>query len=184
QVVAFAQHNHLKITGRHQNRLVLDVNGSVADVQHAFNLTLRRFKHPTESRDFYAPDVEPTVVVDLPVVDVIGLNDYILPHPLSVRMESAAGAAVPRSGSGPGGTYRGNDLRTAYLPGVNLTGAGQTLGLVQFDGFYATDIAAYELAAGLPQVRCRRSCWTATTACPPPVPTAAMGKYHWISRWP
>src|SRR5581483_2075894 len=152
QVVAFAQHNHLKITGRHQNRLVLDVNGSVADVQHAFNLTLRRFKHPTESRDFYAPDVEPTVVVDLPVVDVIGLNDYILPHPLSVRMESAAGAAVPRSGSGPGGTYRGNDLRTAYLPGVNLTGAGQTLGLVQFDGFYATDIAAYELAAGLPQV--------------------------------
>jgi subtilase family serine protease len=33
-----------------------------------------------------------------------------------------------------------------------LTGADQTLGLLQFDGFYASDIVAYEKAAGLPQV--------------------------------
>lgn len=35
--------------------MVLDVRGSVADVQHAFQVTLHTYKHPRENRDFYAP---------------------------------------------------------------------------------------------------------------------------------
>ncbi len=38
----------------------------------------------------------------------------------------------------------GDDFRAAYVPGTSLTGAGQTVGLLQFDGFYPSDIAAYE----------------------------------------
>jgi hypothetical protein len=56
------------------------------------------------------------------------------------------------SGSGSGGSYIGNDFRAAYLPGVTLAGAGQMVGLVQFDGFYASDITSYEAAAGLSAV--------------------------------
>ena len=34
----------------------------------------------------------------------------------------------------------GNDFRAAYVPGVTLTGAGQTVGLLQFEsGFYQND---------------------------------------------
>ena len=33
-----------------------------------------------------------------------------------------------------------------------MTGAGQTVGLLQFDGYLASDIVAYETAAGLPNV--------------------------------
>src|SRR2546430_12279093 len=40
----------------------------------------------------------------------------------------------------PNGTYLGNDFRAAYVPGVTLTGAGQSVGLVEFDGFYTSDI--------------------------------------------
>ena len=154
QVVAFAQKNHLTIAARHPNRLLLDVNGSVSDIQRAFNIVLRTFKHPTEARDFYAPDSEPTVDVQVPIVDVSGLNNYILPQPKSLKLGPAPGVSNPvaHSGSGPGGTYLGKDFRAAYLPGVSLTGAGQTLGLVQFDGFYPSDISAYESTAGLPQV--------------------------------
>ena len=45
-------------------------------------------------------------------------------------------------------TYVGNDFRNAYVPGSALNGSGQMVGLVQFDGFYASDITAYESLAG------------------------------------
>jgi subtilase family serine protease len=152
KVVAFAQRNHLTVTVLHSNRLVLDVAGSVADVQRAFHTTFHVFKHPREQRDFFAPDIEPSVETDLPLVDISGLNNYMLPRPRSVRMEETSSTATPRSGSGENGAFFGNDFRAAYLPEVTLTGAGQILGMVQFDGFYPADIAAYETAASLPQV--------------------------------
>lgn len=154
KVIAFAQSNRLTVTAMHGNRLLLDVNGSVADIQRAFHIKLRTYRHPTEARDFYAPDAEPAVDAQLPVLDVSGLNNYTLPRPKSFRLDPATvtSNAAPKSGSGSGGAYIGNDFRAAYLPGVTLTGSGQMVGLVQFDGFYAGDISAYETAAGLPAV--------------------------------
>jgi len=150
-VTEFARSNRLAITGTHSNRLLLDVDGTVADIQRAFHIMLRTYAHPTQARDFYAPDVEPSVDSSLPITDISGLNNYVLPHPKSLRVDSAAvGAnAISRSGSGPGGAFMGGDFRAAYLPGVSLTGSGQMLGLLEFDGYYASDISAYEAAAGL-----------------------------------
>ena len=148
-VVDFARSNHLSITALHGNRLLVDVLGSAADVQSAFHVTLAVYHHPTENRDFYAPDREPSVDGHLAIADVSGLSNYQRPHPLT-RVRSSAGKTG--TGSGSGGTYIGNDFRAAYLPGTTLTGAGQMVGLVQFDGFYASDIAAYAAAAGLPTV--------------------------------
>ncbi len=59
---------------------------------------------------------------------------------------------MPNTGSGPSGTYMGNDFRAAYAPGVTLTGTGQTIGLLEFDGYTASDITYYESQAGLPNV--------------------------------
>src|ERR1019366_3983936 len=56
---------------------------------------------------------------------------------------------TPKGGSGPSGTYMARDFRAAYVPGVTLTGAGQTVGLGEFDGYYAKDISTYENKAGL-----------------------------------
>jgi subtilase family serine protease len=152
-LVAFARQNQLTVTATHSNRLLLDVNGSVDAIQRAFHVNMNAYRHPTENRDFYAPDTEPTVDASLPVADISGLNNYTLPHPNSLRMDAATGSnAVPKSGSGSGGNYLGNDFRAAYLPGVTLTGSGQIVGLVEFDGFYASDISAYESAAGLAAV--------------------------------
>ena len=46
----------------------------------------------------------------------------------------------------------GSDFRDAYVPGVALNGAGQTVGLLQFDSFYDSDILAYENLNNLPNV--------------------------------
>src|ERR1019366_4262535 len=89
----------------------------------------------------------------VPILRISGLENYSLPHPnLKVRPGSAVGNATPNSGTGPGGTYLGSDFRNAYASGTSLTGKGQSVGLLQFDGFYTNDITAYESQAGLTNV--------------------------------
>ena len=46
----------------------------------------------------------------------------------------------------------GNDFRNAYASGSTLDGSGQTVALVQFDGYLASDIVAYENLTGRPNV--------------------------------
>jgi hypothetical protein len=152
-VIAFARSNHLAVTATHQNRLLLDVTGAATDVQSAFHVHLRVYQHPAEARDFFSPDTEPSVDRSLPLADISGLSDYARPHPQLVRQDIAStGSATPRTGSGSGGTYGGGDFRAAYLPGVTLTGTGQSLGLLEFDGYYPSDISSYESTFGLPSV--------------------------------
>jgi xanthomonalisin len=47
-------------------------------------------------------------------------------------------------GSGSGGEFICGDYRNAYAPGVTLTGAGQSLALVEFTVYAASDINTYE----------------------------------------
>ncbi len=150
-VQEFARTNGLAITGRHLNRLVLDVTGRVGDIEKAFNVVLRTYHHPRENRDFFAPEAEPSLPVPLPIQHISGLDNYSVPHPQSVTRPMNAGSRVaPQAGSGSGGSYLGNDFRAAYVPGTPLTGSGQSVALLQFDGYYASDIAAYLTTAGYP----------------------------------
>ena len=153
-VTAFAIANGLKVTATHPNRVLLDVTGSVSNIEKAFHVTMRTYSHPREKRVFYAPDVEPSLDLATPVLHISGLDNYLLPHPMSLRRKPLGGStgAVPASGSGPGGTYMGNDFRAAYVPGLALTGAGQSVGLLEFDGYYPSDITNYASLAGLPAV--------------------------------
>ena len=147
----FAQANNLKVTRAYPNRVVLDVNATVADIEKAFHLTMRVYQHPTEVRTFYAPDTEPTVDTTVPILDISGLDNFALPRPL-VHKSSAKNPAQPAYGSGSGGTYLGKDFRAAYAPNVAATGLGQSVGLLEFDGYYTSDITSYETQAGLPNV--------------------------------
>ena len=154
-VQEFARTNGLKIVATHGNRLLLDVMGSAAAVQTAFHLTLQTYHHPTENRDCYAPDVEPAVDATLPVADVSGLSDFSRPHPKICRIDPAnvsAHSTVPKYGSGWNYTYAGTDFRNAYAPGTTLDGTGQEVGLLEFDGFFQSDITNYENQTGLPSV--------------------------------
>ena len=153
-VAAFAQANGLSVTARHPNRTLLDVEGSVADIENTLHLTLGLYQHPTEARRFYAPEVEPSLDLAVPVLGISGLNNYSLPRPRlqATLLFDQQPAVAPNAGSGPSGTYMGNDFRAAYVPGSPRTGAGQTVGLLQFDGYAPSDIAYYESQAGLPSV--------------------------------
>ena len=132
---------------------MLDVEGSVADIEKTLHVNMRVYQHPKEARTFYAPDAEPSLDLAVPVLGISGLNDYWRPRPrLKVTPLNQALNAAPHTGSGPSGSYMGNDFRSAYIPGSALNGVGQTVGLLQFDGYTPSDITYYENRAGLPNV--------------------------------
>lgn len=137
----FAETNGLEVTGTIGSRLVLDVEGLAGNVEQAFQITMRTYRHPTEPRDFVAPDREPSVPATLPVADIGGLGDFSRPHSLFHREKAPV---RPLAGSGASGNYGGSDFRNAYVPGVTLNGAGQKIGLLEFDGYNARDINNYE----------------------------------------
>lgn len=163
-VIDFARVNGLAVTATHANRMLVEVSGKASSVQHAFNIALHTYHHPTENRIFFAPDSEPSVPASLAILDVSGLNNYSRPHPhLHIRPNATnvPSVHVANLGSGPSGTYMGNDFRAAYVPGAPLnynspgaalTGYGQKVALVQFDGYFASDIALYESLNNLPNV--------------------------------
>ena len=139
--------------GTHPNRTMLDVVGEVADVERTFHVTLHKYQHPKEPRTFFAPDQEPSLDLAVPVLKVAGLDTFVVPRP-AIKMRPASAAKNPNqlTGSGPSGNYMGNDFRSAYVPGVNLTGTGQIVGLFECDGYYTSDITSYESQAGLTNV--------------------------------
>ncbi len=140
----FVVTNGLKIACTHSNRVLLDVTGSVAAIEKLLHVTLRVYPHPREPRTFFAPDTEPTLALATPVLHISGLDDYLRPRPMNLFSAPVnTSGKRPALGSGPGGSYLGNDFRAAYVPGTTLTGAGQTVGLLEFDGYYAADVAAY-----------------------------------------
>ena len=158
-VVRFARAHGLTVTGTHPNRTLVDVSGAVADIETAFHLRLRVYQHPTEARRFYAPDAEPMLDLDIPVLSISGLDNFILPRPMNLKSadwnadtHSDADAADYLTGSGPSGYFIGGDFRAAYAPGVALNGAGQSVGLFELDGYFPSDIAEYETLAKLPTV--------------------------------
>ena len=153
-LIAFTQANNLTVTGTHPNRALLDVRGTAADIEKAFHVTLRQYQHPAEARTFYAPDADPSPDCEVPILTIRGLDNYVLPRPKNlslVPVESGQNVS-PKDGSGSGGGYMGNDFRAAYAPGVSLTGAGQAVGLIEFDGYYQNDITNYEGQSGYANV--------------------------------
>ena len=158
RVKDFARKQGLSIIAEHANRLVLDVSGPVASIERAFQVRLRSYVHPQEARNFFAPDREPQVEAGVGrlISHISGLDNFSLArtHFQKTPPESfqAAGAAVVTNGTGISGSFMGYDFRNAYVPNSAFTGQGQSVALVQFAGYSATDINYYTAAAGLPGV--------------------------------
>jgi len=138
----FARAHGLAVTAEHANRYVLDLEAPVATMEAAFNVHMRLYRHPDGTRLFFAPDREPMVDAGTPVLHISGLDNYELPTPRS-RPDIAHANVVQHVGTGPGSSYTATDMRNAYYGGTQLTGAGQTLGLVEFIGYNPVDVQNY-----------------------------------------
>ncbi len=133
EVVRFVERNGLTVTGTSPNRMVLNVTGSVANIERAFQVEMGVYQHPTENRTFYSPDREPTPDLAVPLWHISGLDNFSIPHPMSLRRDSELRGNT--TGSGPSGYFLGSDMRAAYYGGTVLTGSGQSVGLLEFAGY-------------------------------------------------
>jgi len=142
-VVRFAEGHGLTVTETFANRLVVDVEGPVANIEKAFHVHVGVYRHPTENRTFYAPDREPTLDLEVPVLHISGLDNFTLPHAKNIKSSGAPDAAGKATGSGPNGEFIGSDMRAAYYGSGPLTGAGQSVGLFEFGGYEIGDVQNY-----------------------------------------
>ncbi|HEX3628727.1 MAG TPA: protease pro-enzyme activation domain-containing protein [Verrucomicrobiae bacterium] len=150
----FFRSNGLAVTGTYSNRALLDVSGNVGTIEQAFHTRLQVYRHPVENRTFFAPESDPVIGLSVPIKHVDGLDNFFIPKPAirpATPLASRSGA-LPALGSGPSGEYMGKDFKAAYAPGVALNGTGQTIALLELDGYVSNDIAFYERTNALPIV--------------------------------
>jgi subtilase family serine protease len=148
-VLNFAKANGLKVVDTAANRLVVDVEGGVSDIENAFHISIDTYQHPTESRTFYAPDREPSLDLDVPVLHISGLDNFTLPRTKNIRGDKTA-IGNKSTGSGPGGNFIGSDMRAAYYGSGPLDGSGQTVGLFELAGYEVSDVQTYFSKLGQP----------------------------------
>ena len=151
-VIQFARASGLTVVGGTRDGMDVQVKGSVAAVEGAFHVNLRTYQHPTENRIFYAPDSEPTPDLPIQLWHVSGLDNYSIPHSMLEKKSDYAKAhgieadkvvSHATTGSGPSASFLGSDMRAAYYGGTALTGAGQNLGLLEYEGTDLADLTTY-----------------------------------------
>jgi subtilase family serine protease len=151
-VVQYLTRNGFTVTGGTRDSMDVQAVGPVSAVETAFNVKMRTYQHPTENRQFYAPDREPTTSLIIPLWHVSGLDNYSIPHPQYEKKSDYAAAhgispdavvSHATTGSGPSSSFLGSDMRAAYYGNGSLTGAGQTLGLFEYYGINTADITLY-----------------------------------------
>lgn len=152
--IAFTKANGFTVTKTYSNRLLVDVVGTVRDIEKAFRLKMMTYNHPKRAGTFYAPETEPSLDLKTPVIHISGLSNYsvAVPHIKVKSLNSAMPSPANGSGSGPGNSYVSRDFRAAYTPGSSLTGSGQVVASLQFDGYTLGDITYYESHTGLPNL--------------------------------
>ena len=154
-VLRFAKNYGLQVVGGSRDGMDVQVKGSVANIETAFHVSMRTYQHPTENRSFYSPDAEPTVDLPFSLWHISGLDNFSTPHPMLVNKNDYAAAkginadqvvSHATTGSGPSASFLGSDMRAAYYAtGANatLTGAGQNLGLFEYEGTDLADLTTY-----------------------------------------
>ena len=138
KAVKFFAESGLTVEAQAPNRLLIDVGGKVSDIERVFHVTMGMYRHPTENRAFIAPDRQPALDLAVPVQQVIGLDDFVRPYTKLVHADQEG--AGRGTGSGPGGNFTGSDMRTIYYPQGTLTGAGQSIGLMELGSYNIADV--------------------------------------------
>jgi subtilase family serine protease len=155
--IRFAQENRLTVLRTVPSRTIVEVEGSVADIEQTMHVALRQYEHPTEARSFYAPDSEPSLDLAVPVIAISGLDNFTLPGNRlrgTERIDPGQASTSRDGGSYPSGVglFMGSDFRHALASDTTLDGSGQTVAVLEWDSLTPNDVVQYKSTAGLPNV--------------------------------
>ena len=158
QVQSFARSQGFTVLRTFENRQLVNVQATAAQVNLAFAVQMQQMKTADGARTYYAPDVEASTGSTAPLLSIVGLSTRQLPQPMldtskvkaiggttsaASRVKTNAAVQAFTTGSGPDGQFLGSDMRAAYAPGVTLAGEGQSVGLVELGPYNLSDVYAY-----------------------------------------
>ncbi len=137
-----------EVLGSYDQRTAIRLRAPAGKVEQVFDIRLARFLDHAAGIEFHAPlDAEtvPAAVSDA----VAGLSGLDNRPSRSAARELVGGlaGAVPAAGLGPIDLAKAYDIIPLYEAG--LLGDGQTIAIVSFDTFTASDIATYDKKFGI-----------------------------------
>jgi kumamolisin len=144
------------------NNLTINVQASVAKVEKTFSTTINDYQSP-EQKKFFANATPPIIPREVSggVQTISGLDNSSAPLPRFRQVgqsEAASGKVGPKLQSVCNGPckyeFDPSLIQSFYnlspLTAGGYKGDGQTVGLIELDGFIASDITAYASAFSLP----------------------------------
>ena len=143
QVTAYLKSQHILVTSVSKNHTLIDAATTVGATEHAFGVTLNDYK--LSNRVVYAPTGSPSIPNDLvnSIENITGLNNVGLYRPRNIVNSPKR----QLHHAGPGGGYTPAELRAAYnvqpLLRDGEDGTGQTVALIELDGYRPSDIDTY-----------------------------------------
>jgi kumamolisin len=157
-IKAFAARHNLTVNSISDNKTVIHVGGTVADINKAFNVTLFQYIAP-DGRVVYGPDREPAVdeSVSGRLLGILGLDNaavltpqcerVVPPLDIDSAIDSLEVYASTNAGLSP------KDIKSVYnLTKASETGSGQVLGVFEQDTYTPSDITTYKNQFGIPNV--------------------------------
>jgi subtilase family serine protease len=160
---SWAAANGLRVTHESAGRINLTVRGSVSQFESLFNTQLNNYRSP-DGQPFYSASVEPAVpsAIASKISGVIGLTESRMTAPMvkiakrfGENPAPAAEQANPDTagGTGPGGTYKAADLRTAYnIPTFGSLNPAAVAAVFEQGGYNQSDVTKYLTYNHLPQI--------------------------------
>jgi hypothetical protein len=80
ELIRFLKGNGFKVVDTVSNRLSVALSAKVIDVEKTFHIQLLKYQR-SDGSVFFAPDREPSVDLDVPILHIGGLDNAIIPHP-------------------------------------------------------------------------------------------------------
>jgi len=150
-VTSYLRSEGLKVGAVYANHLAVSVTGTAAQVEKAFGVTLHTYHDAATKRNFYANAANPTLPASIAsdVVSVAGLSSYGLRQHNSVTMKKVSPSAVAHATADitPTKARGAYNLTSSISSGYD--GSGETVGLVEFSAYTASNPAEYDSYYGL-----------------------------------
>ncbi|MGZ6364277.1 MAG: S53 family peptidase, partial [Ktedonobacterales bacterium] len=162
----FLQQSGMKVTGISSNRLLVNAEGTVAQVEKAFGVSIVRYQ--LGKRLVFAPEQDPIIPDTLAatVLSIGGLDDVAAMHPnfnakgSNAQATAASGTKTTGGASplvinpSPAGGFTPTNLRTAYDVSTLITkggtGVSQRVAVFELAPYIPSDITTYRTQYGLP----------------------------------
>ncbi|RDI41848.1 protease pro-enzyme activation domain-containing protein [Falsibacillus pallidus] len=159
KVKNFLKDQGFKVKNVSSNNTFITVSGKIGQLEDAFGVTINDYENDKGQTYFSNADA-PEIPAEFAgiITDVEGLdNEPHFTHPQirkpSPKVTNKAATVEPRVGSGPSGGYTPTELKGAYnvslLANAGYTGAGQTVAVMELDGYKASNITNYSNYYGL-----------------------------------